>query len=141
MITRLFDPFESLLDFQRQLDDVMDSPWLGETPGGRGRYPPVNVFQRDDDFVVIAELPGVRKQDIELAVHRNRLHLSGTKAPLYGEDVSVHRKERASGAFGRDIGLPVAVDPDGVRAEFRDGLLAILIPRAPEERSRRISID
>ena len=140
MATRLSDPFRALLALQGALDAVRDSSWLGAATSAGGSYPPINVFSQGDDYVLIAELPGVHKKDLDLEVEGNQLRLSGTKAALYGDDVSVHRRERTSGSFSRVFSFPVDIDPDGVKAECRDGILAIYMPRAPHERPRKVKI-
>lgn len=141
MTTLLTDPFRALLALQRSLDHTMDSPWLAPTTSARGSYPLVNIFQQGDDFVLVAELPGVRKEDLDLQVHGNALYVSGVKPAPHGEGgVKVHRRERVSGAFNRVINFPVDIDADGVKAECRDGILAIFVPRATHERPRRVTI-
>src|SRR5688572_33337917 len=62
------DPFEALFGLQRALDEYSESPWLGETSSGGVAYPPLNAFRKGDDFIVIAELPGVLKSDLIIQV-------------------------------------------------------------------------
>jgi Hsp20/alpha crystallin family protein len=71
---------------------------------------------------------------------RGRLAISGKKTINYKEGVSVHRRERVSGEFDRTLSIPVQVDPDGIKAEFRDGVLALLLPRAESDKPRSIKI-
>ena len=95
-----------------------------------GAYPPINVFQQGHDFVAIVELPGVGKGDLELQAKENTIRISGKKSVAYGDKVSVHRRERVAGNFDRMITLPVQIDPNGIKADLRDGILALYIPRA-----------
>ena len=71
------DPFGALASFQQSLDAYRASSWLDAGPSGGGAYPPVNVFRKGDDFVVIAEIPGVKKSDLDVQVKGRTLRLSG----------------------------------------------------------------
>lgn len=136
-----FHPFDAMLEFQRALDHLRDSAWLEPSPSGRGAFPPLNVFNKGDDVLVIAEAPGVRKGDLKIEAKGNTIRISGTKAVAYGERASLHRRERGEGRFDRTITLPVEVDADRVKAEFRDGILALYLPRAESAKPRAISIN
>ena len=133
-------PFDTLLGLQQALDAFRTSGWLDAGPSGRGAYPPLNVFQKGEDFVVIAEVPGVRKADLELQVKGNTIRISGSKAVSYPEQAGLHRRERLGGRFDRAITLPVEINADGVQAECRDGILALLLPRAERDRPRAIQV-
>jgi HSP20 family protein len=133
-------PFDTLLGLQQALDAFRTSGWLDAGPSGGGAYPPVNVFRKGDDFVVLAEVPGVRKSDLELQVKGNTIRISGSKAVGYPEQAGVHRRERLGGRFDRAVTLPVEIDADGVQAECRDGILALLLPRAERDKPRTIQV-
>jgi HSP20 family protein len=70
----------------------------------------------------------------------NSLRLSGTKSFDYEEKASLHRRERIAGSFDRTITLPIRIDPDGIKAEYRDGILALFVPRAESDKPRSIKI-
>jgi len=140
MIAGLTDPFDALLRLQRELEGRRASEWLADTTSGMGAYPPVNLFQQGHDFVAIIELPGVVKGDLELQAKENTLSISGKKSVGYGEKASVHRRERVAGSFDRTIALPIQIDPNGIKAELRDGILALYIPRAESDKPRTIKI-
>jgi HSP20 family protein len=140
MLTRLLDPFQSLVDLQRTLDALSGNDWFGAGTAGRGAYPLVNVFEQGGDYVVVVELPGVRKEEMDIEVRANELRLTGHRAPLFGENISVHRQERSSGRFDRTVTFPVDIDPDNIKAEYRDGMLAVFVPRSPAHKPRTISI-
>ena len=135
------NPFEAMLNFQRSLDSLRDSGWFDLSPSGRGAFPPLNVFAKGDDIVVIAEAPGVHKDGLKVEAKGNTVRVSGTKTIAYGERASLHRRERAEGRFDRTITLPVEVDPDRIKAEFRDGVLALYLPRAESAKPRTIAIN
>jgi len=141
MIAGLADPFEALFHLQRELERRRASEWLEDTTSGMGAYPPINVFQQGHDFVAIVELPGVDKRDLDLQAKENTVRLSGKKSVAYGDKVSMHRRERVAGNFDRTITVPVQIDPNGIKAELRDGILALYIPRAESDKPRAIKIN
>jgi HSP20 family protein len=141
MLAGLPDPFDALLRLQRELEGRRTSEWLEETTSGSGAYPPINVFQQGHDFVAIVELPGVAKRDLEIQAKENTIAISGEKSVAYGEQISIHRRERVSGRFARTVTVPVKIDPNGIKAELRDGILALYIPRAESDKPRPIKVD
>jgi len=140
MAMLLPDPFDALVQFQQALDAFRTSPWLGAGPSGGGAYPLLNVFRKGDDIVIITEVPGVRKGDLEIQVKGNTIRIAGTKAVQYGERASLHRRERRAGTFDRAVTVPVEVDAERVRAECRDGILALYLPRAERDKPKLIAI-
>lgn len=137
----LADPFDGLFRLQRELEARLASDWLDNRTGGTGAFPPINVFQQGHDFVAVVELPGVAKSDLELQAKESTIRISGKKSFDYGEKISLHRRERIAGTFDRTITLPVRIDPEGIKAEIRDGILALFIPRAESDKPRTISIN
>ena len=112
----------------------------GELDGSHGRIPPINIFQQGHDFVAVAELPGVRREDLSIEAKDGTIRISGKKTLNYGEGVSIHRRERLEGAFDRTITLPVQIDSDRIKAEYKDGILALFIPRAESDKPRSIQV-
>ena len=88
------DPFNALSNFQQALDAFRASSWLDAGPSGGGAYPPLDVFRKGDDFIIITELPGVKKSDLEVQVKGRTLRLSGPKPSPF------LRKRRYIGASG-----------------------------------------
>ena len=140
MLTNYGDPFETLFALQRALEARLSSDWVGASTAGMGSYPPINIFQKGDDFVAVIELPGVGKNDLQIEAKENTLRIAGKKIVAYEENASVHRRERVWGNFDRTFSLPIQINPDGIRAEYRDGVLSLLIPRAEREKPRTIKI-
>ena len=140
MVYRIVDPFGALRDFQRALDSTRRSNWLGTGTAGSGAFPAVNVFTKGEDCVIVAELPGVNKSDITVDVKGRQIRISGKKEIRYDDDASVHRRERNSGKFDRVLTLPIVVDADKVRAEHRDGILAVYLPRTEADKPRTVTI-
>jgi HSP20 family protein len=140
MVTTFTDPFDALFNLQRALEARLESGWLQDLTTSRGPFPPINVFQQGEDILAIVELPGVNKSDLQIQVKDNTIRISGHKAVEFPEEVSVHRRERVRGDFDRTLSLPVQFDPDGIKAEYRDGILALFLPRAEHDKPRTIAI-
>ncbi len=134
------DPFAALDALQRALDSRLDSSWMGDRAGGMGGYPPINIFQKGDDFVALIELPGIDKAELNIEAKERAIRISGKKTVNYGDKASMHRRERPSGIFDRTISLPLQIDAGSIRAEYRDGLLSLFVPRAESEKPRAIQI-
>lgn len=141
MLTRYNDPFRALFDLQKAVDQRRRSNWLRNATTARGSYPPINMFQKGDDFVAIIELAGIDKSDLDVQAKDNIIRISGKKSVSFPEGISVHRRERVSGTFDRTISVPVKIDPDGIRAEYRDGVLALSIPRAEADKPKSVTIN
>ena len=140
MFTSFRDPFEALFTLQRALDARIASDWIGRGTAAIGSFPPVNIFQKGEDLVAVVELPGVDKNDLEIEAKENTIRIRGRKAIAYGEQASVHRRERVSGVFDWTLSVPIRIEPDRIKAEYRDGLLALFIPRAEADKPRAIKV-
>ena len=134
------DPIDALLQFQQSLDAFRTSGWLGSGPSASGAYPPLNIFRQGDDIVVIAEVPGIRKSELEVQVKGNTIRITGGKTVAYGDTAAVHRRERLAGRFDRAITVPVELDADRVKAECHDGILAVYLPRAERDKPKSVTI-
>ena len=136
-----FDPVAGLLNLQRELERVFESPLgfdLG--PSGRGVYPPVNVFSDRDGYVVRVEVPGVAPDQINIETQGRTLTISGkrdTKAPSGG---SFHRHERGAGEFSRSVQLPADLDLERAEASYEHGLLTVRVPKKEAAKPRQISV-
>jgi HSP20 family protein len=137
----MYHPLDALFDLQRALDARLDSDWLRDATAGTGAFPAINVFQQGDNLVAILEVPGVDKADLEIQAKGNAIRISGKKAITYPEGVSVHRRERLSGTFDRTLTVPMEIDAEGIKAEYRHGVLALFMPRAEVDKPRSIRIN
>ncbi len=133
-------PLDVLLNLQSALEDRLASDWLHDQTASLGPFPPVNVFQQADDMLAIVELPGVDKDSLQIQAKENTIRLAGKKTVSYPEGISLHRRERTFGEFDRTLSLPVKVNADKIRAEYRDGILALFLPRAEDDKPRSIAI-
>jgi HSP20 family protein len=134
------DPLDPLLGLQQALDAFRASNWLSTSLSGGGSFPPLNVFRKGDDLVIISEVPGVKRSDLEVQVRGSTIRVSGTRSISYPERASLHRRERVGGRFDRTVTLPIEINADGVKAECRDGILALFLPRAERDRPKSIRV-
>lgn len=134
-----WDPFVEM----RRMQDEMNRLFAGlEGRPAMGAFPPVNVWYGENSVVVTAEIPGVRRDDIDLTIREDTLTIRGTREPeVKGSDVAWHRRERAYGEFERIVDLPFRVDPDRVEARFTNGLLEVELQRPEEDRPKKIRIN
>jgi len=145
---RSSDPFLLLhRDMNRLFDDVLRGRGAGQgqSPGGGDLVDPrMNVSETEKELRVTAELPGVRDGDVEITLHDDLLTIRGEKKfeqERGGEKENFHFVERSYGAFQRSLRLPYSINPDEVRADFRDGVLTITVPKtAQQQRSHKIPI-
>jgi HSP20 family protein len=91
--------------------------------------------------VLIAEVPGVKKDEIEVRVKGRTVRIAGGKSVDYPKGSAVHRRERLAGRFDRAVSLPIEIDPDHVQAECHDGVLALLLTRAEHDRPKTIKVN
>ena len=106
-----------------------------------GWSPALDLFQNTDNVVAVVELPGMRKEDIEISLHDGTLTISGERkkeSTTNGE--SSERSERYVGTFRRSISLPVGVDANKVSAIYRDGILTVTLPKAEEAKPKQIRV-
>ncbi len=134
------DPFDTLFNFQQVLDQLRASSWLDGTLSGQGAFPPLNAFRKGHDIVIIAEVPGVKKADLTIEAKGNTIRIAGSRSAEPEAKASVHRHERRSGRFDRVVTLPIEINAQEIKAECRDGILALFLPRAEHDKPRAIAI-
>jgi len=127
-----WDPIRDLLAIQQRLDRF--------APGPARWVPPIDVHETGDEYVITAELPGLRRDDIQIQVSGGTLHLSGVRREAAVPCEQYHRVERGHGEFSRTFELPLPVDSDRVTADLRDGVLTVICPKAAEGSARRIRV-
>jgi len=104
-----------------------------------GWTPPVDLYETPAEFVLIAELPGLSRDAIEIHAEENRIVIRGERGSQVPCE-QYHRVERGHGRFSRAFALPEAIDVDAVSAELKDGLLTVTIPKAAGGDARRINV-
>ena len=127
-----WDPIRDLLAIQQRLDRF--------APGPAGWIPAVDLHETPDHYVVTAELPGVKREDLQIHVHDGQLTLSGVRREREAACEQYHRVERGHGSFSRTFQLPAPVDADRIVADLRDGVLTVTCPKTNEANARRIRI-
>jgi HSP20 family protein len=124
-----------------EMDRLMDglAPATGEVAMAAG-FPAVNVYAGQDGIAVVAELPGIEKEDLEVQAHQDTLTLRGVRRPAAEEPDAYDRRERRSGSFTRSIQLPYRIDPDRIEAHLENGVLRLSLPRPHQDKPRRIAV-
>lgn len=103
--------------------------------------PVVDIFDKDDAIVIHAELPGVKKEDVAIEVKDNVMTLRGERSESKEiKEEKYYRKERTFGSFHRAFSLPSAINPDTIKATFKDGVLEIEIPKPEEQKPKQVKI-
>ena len=132
-----------LSDLRDEIDRLFESP-LGETRTSQllsGWTPALDVYEEKDHFIVKAELPGLKKEDIEVSFYDGGLSISGErKSETNHEDAEVYRAERFFGRFQRTLTLPTPVAVDKARASYQDGVLTVTLPKTEEAKPKRIDV-
>lgn len=144
MTTRLtrFDPFAGLTRWSENLDQFFNDFRTADGAGETALLSPaIDVAENESALTVTAELPGLERRDIDLSVKDGVLMLRGEKkVEEESKDRKFHRIERRYGSFYRALALPDTVDPDGVEAAFKNGVLTVTLPKRPETKPRNIAI-
>jgi len=132
-------PWQALQQLREQMDDILGSTFGVST----GEWaPPIDLDERDDEFVLTAELPGLRPEDIDLEIDGDVLTLRGEKKEDREEkEGERYYYERRYGSFLRRVTLPQSVDPDQVRANFQNGILRVTMPKRELSRGKRVQIE
>ena len=141
-----WEPFNNLLTAQRDFDRLFKeafNPFVSEGDlSTRTWAPPVDIYENENDIVLKAELPGIEPKDVEVKVEDNTLYLKGErKFEKEVKNESYHRVERSYGSFARSFSLPNSISTDKVKAEFKDGLLTLTLPKREEAKPRTVKID
>lgn len=130
-----------LTDLRDEIDRLFEAP-LQRTSEFLGWTPAFDVYEEKDNFVVKAELPGMKKEDISVSLHDGNLIISGErKTETKGEGAEVYRAERFFGKFQRSVALPATVAASEVKAEYKDGVLTVTLPKSEEAKPRQIAVN
>jgi HSP20 family protein len=127
-----WDPIRDLLAIQQRLDRY--------SPGPTGWTPAVDILETTNQYIVIAEVPGMSRDELDISVHEGRLTIAGERRERTPQCEQYHRVERGHGSFSRTFHLPVAVDGDRVTADLRNGVLTVTCPKTANGASRRIQV-
>jgi HSP20 family protein len=140
MARRTLSPFPEMLELSRMLQGL--PVWGADESTTTAWVPPVDIFESGDQIVISLEMPGVRKEDVQVELNDSTLTISGERR-LDFEDQreNYHRIERRYGRFARSFTVPPNVDRDGLKAEYHEGILSLRLPKRDEARPRTITVE
>ncbi|MBM4126715.1 MAG: Hsp20/alpha crystallin family protein [Nitrospira sp.] len=141
-----WDPFRELEDMSERLNRVFARP-AARTSGGKEQLtvadwiPTVDISETDGEYLIKAELPEVKKEDVKVTVEDGVLTLQGARHQEKEEKgKKYHRVERSYGSFVRSFTLPESVDEGGVKAEYKDGVLNLHLPKTEKVKPKAIEV-
>ncbi len=139
-------PFRELEDMERRFEDILGRPflpavWRRIPMVEMGWAPAIEVFEKEDRFVVKAELPGMTEEDIDISVVGETLTIKGEReAETEVKEEDYYCCECSYGKFSRSIDLPSTVDAKKIEASYEDGVLEVSLPKAAEVKPKKISV-
>jgi HSP20 family protein len=130
---------------RNDLDTLLELPsWAGSGRQSQlfsGWTPALDLYQNNDNIVAVVELPGMRKEDIEISLQDGTLIIGGERKEETSQENDATRTERFTGKFRRSITLPTRVDVNKVSATYKDGILTVTLPKAEEAKPKQIQIN
>jgi len=133
-----------LADLSDEISRIFDSSLNGYSRASQllGAWtPPLDLYEDKENFVLKAELPGVNKDDVSVSIQDGCLSITGErKSETHKEDTEVHHTERFFGRFQRSVTLPAAVAADKVKAQYKDGMLTVTLPKTEEAKPKQIDV-
>jgi len=140
------DPMLDLLyNLERRMGRVFNEPLLFDTPevtAATAWTPVVDIFEEPERLRIVAEIPGVKPEDVKIAVEGNLLTISGTKEQVAEEKAErVYRYERTYGTFERSFTLPATVDADHIKASYENGVVHLTLPKVEKAKPRLVKVD
>ena len=134
-------PSPHLFDFERGIGELFNDILDGDFMPTLREYPAVDVAEQENELVILAELPGVRKEDLAISFHEGLLTFGGERKPaVLPEKATWLRNETSGGKFTRTLRLPCEVKPDEITAELKNGVLRVVLPKAEVVRPREIRV-
>ena len=133
---------DRLANMREEMDRMFESPFgsFFRPLASLSRWTPaVDVYQDKDQFTVHAELPGLKKEEIEISLHGDTLTIAGERKP-HGNADQGFRTERFFGKFQRSLTLPAVVNAEHVKATYKDGILTVVLPKAEEAKPKQIQV-
>jgi HSP20 family protein len=138
-------PMGDMVSMQDEMNRTLEDLWrraLTRSGAGAGWIPPVDLLENENEFKLVAELPGMSRDDVKISLTDNILTLRGEKKAQSEEtEQNWHHVERSYGTFERTFHLTNAVDASKVKAKFDNGVLTVQLPKVEEARPREIRID
>ncbi|NOY81184.1 MAG: Hsp20/alpha crystallin family protein [Kiritimatiellaeota bacterium] len=136
---RGWNPWAELERLQREMNRLFESYSGNAAPS---EFPAVNIWTNSDGVVLTAEVPGIKTEDLDIAVQDDTVTIRGSRPREELKDGETWlRRERGAGAFVRSFSLPFSVDADKVTATYRNGVLELTLPRAEADKPKRIAVN
>jgi HSP20 family protein len=138
-IFRWGQSWDAFHDFEREIDQLLNSAFQGMRLGRQ--YPAINLYELPDEYLLTAELPGTKAEDIELASGNGLLQIKGRRSDPDGvPEERYRRQERFRGDWERTLSLPERVRDEAMSADFVDGILRVHLPKGEQSQPRRIRV-
>jgi HSP20 family protein len=140
-----WSPFTQLNRLRNEIERLFENPFGSLAPSTtffQGWSPALDVYEDKDKITVRAELPGMKKEDIEVSLDGNILSLSGErKEEKEGQEGEPYRSERYFGRFQRSLTLPTRVQAEKIQASYKDGVLTVTLPKSEEAKPKQIQVE
>lgn len=141
-----WNPLHDLVSLQDRMNRLFEDasqrragePDAGDELEGADWYPAADVNESESEYTVAVDLPGIDRATLDISVDDNRLTIRGERA---GQDTKQHRGECPKGRFLRTFSVPASVDQKDIRADYKDGVLRVHLPKRPERKAQRVEIE
>jgi HSP20 family protein len=139
-------PMRELEEMERRFENIfgrsfLPAIWRRFPAVEMGWAPAIEVYEKEDKFVVKAELPGMKKEDIDISISGDTLSIKGErKAESEVKEEDYYCCERSYGSFSRSISLPSSIDTEKIEASYKDGVLEVSLPKVPEVKAKKVDI-
>lgn len=135
----VWDPYTEFDRINREMAQLFDDAWTQPSPRDGGFVPMADIEETDDAFLVEIEVPGVDRDDIDIELTGRTLSVSGERKEKERTGI-LRKKTRVTGRFAYEVSFPGDLDDDGVSASYEDGVLTVRVPKAEQEKARKIQI-
>lgn len=129
-MNRLFEDATHRRGRDNPADEVEGADW----------YPAADVYENEKSYILAVDVPGIDRSTLDISVDDDTLAIRGSKPEIAGIDATQHRRERACGKFLRSFSVPASVDQKGIKADYRDGVLQVHLPKRAERKAQRVEI-
>jgi len=129
-MNRLFEDATQRRGQDHTADEVEGADW----------YPAADVYESEKSYIVAVDVPGIDRSTLDISVDNDTLAIRGNRADIAGIDATQHRRERHLGKFLRSFSVPASVDQKEIKADYRDGVLQVHLPKRAERKAQRVEI-
>ena len=142
--TSVWPSFDRWATLRDEMNSLFELPSMGDFARQAqlfsGWTPALDLYQNSDNVVAVVELPGMRKEDIEISLHDGMLTIAGERQSSPADGENAERTERFSGKFRRSVSLPTRVESGKVSATYKDGVLTVTLPKAEEAKPKKVEV-